>query len=89
MVRGVDVDPHGDLRRVGVDRGADGAQGLGQRDRRPAVQEPERLGVALHRHGRHDPVGGDLDQLDAQLVVEASVALGHEGDQLLDAQSGQ
>ena len=41
---------------------------LGQHDRRAAVQQAVGLGVALDRHGRDDPLGGDLDELDAHLA---------------------
>ena len=89
VVGGVDVHPDGDLRRIGVDGGPDGSEGLGEHDGRPAVQEAERLGVALDRHGRDDPLRCDLDELDAHLVVQAAVALREEGDELLDAQVRQ
>ena len=75
--------------RVGVDRRPDRPQRLGEHDGRAAVQQAEGLGVALDRHRRHDPLGGHLDELDPHLLVEPTVALGHEGDQLLDAQAGQ
>ena len=78
VVRGVDVDADGDLLGVGVDRRPDRSERLGQRDGRTAVQQAERLRVALDRHRRHDALGGDLDELDAHLVVQATVALGQE-----------
>ena len=34
------------------------------------MEEPERLPVALHRHGRHHAVHGLLDDLHAHLLVE-------------------
>ena len=77
VVGGVDVDADREPVGVGVERRADRAQGLGEHHRRAAVEQAVGLGVALDRHRRDDPLGGDLDQLDAHLVVERAHALGH------------
>ena len=71
VVRGRDVHAHGRLAQgAGVDDGRPGPHGLAHGQRGAAVQEPERLPVALHRHGRHHPVHGLLDDLHAHLLVE-------------------
>ena len=67
-----------------VQRRADRAERLGEHHRGPAVQEAVGLRVALDRHGRHHPLGADLDQLDPHPVVQRTHALRHRGEELLD-----
>ena len=49
-----------------------------------AVEQAEGLGVALHRHRRHDPLGGDLHDLHPHLVVQRTHRVRHGGEVLLD-----
>ena len=71
VVRGGDVHAHRRLaQRAGVDDGGPGAHGLADGQGGAAVQQPERLPVALHRHGGHHALHGFLDDFHAHLLVE-------------------
>ncbi len=59
-MRAVNIDPHGQPARPRMNRRGKGAQRLGEHQMRAAVQQPGRLGVALHRHRRDHPLGRQL-----------------------------
>ena len=82
MMSGIDVDADGDPVGGGVDRRADGPQGLSENDRCAAVQQPVGLGVALHGHRGHQPLGRDVGQDHPHLLRQRTHALRHHGDEL-------
>src|SRR5690606_1430321 len=70
VVGGVDVHAHGEAARAGIEGGCDRAEALGEHARGAAVQQAERLGVAVDRHPGDHAFGTRLDVLDAEAVVQ-------------------
>jgi mycoredoxin len=70
VVGGADLRPDGDPPLARVQRGGDGPHRLGEDHRRAAVEQPVRLGVALHRHPRDHALRRGLEQLDAHALGE-------------------
>lgn len=68
---------HRDARRHAVYGGRGGSKRFGQRSRCPAMQQTQRLQVALDRHGRNHPAGVPVSDRDAELVGELT---GREGE---------
>src|SRR5512135_103070 len=73
VVGGVHLDPDGDAPLAGRQQRAGRAERLGEHDRRAAVQQPVRLPVALDGHRRDQPLGVDLDEVDAHPLGELAL----------------
>ena len=70
VMGGVQIHADADPVRCAVRVRAERGQGLGEHAGRAAVPEPERLGVAGHRHPADHSFGRQFDQLESHLGVE-------------------
>ncbi len=73
MVGAADIQAHRHFsERARVNHGSPRAERFAEGHRGPAVQQPKRLGIAVHGHRRNDALGRLFENHDAEFVVEGS-----------------
>jgi hypothetical protein len=77
-VRGVDVDSDGQAPWTGMEIRGHRAERFAENHIRAAVQEADRLGVALHRHGGDAALDRELGELDAHPLRQRAHSAFHD-----------
>jgi len=70
----IDVDADGETARPGVQIGSHGTERLAQHDVGAAMQQADRLRVALHGHRADASLDGELGELDPHLLRQRAHA---------------